>query len=517
MFAFNKTVIGKMHILKEIPCEDNSASFSEENGRYHIAIVADGHGSSECYRSKFGSKAATSIALETLKKFAETILESPEIEELFYHDVFSNLRYRSMTMRRLTDTIISEWHDCVEEDYKNNPPTEEELQKAEASDKSEPNISHVYGTTLIAALWLPKCLIIVHQGDGRCDVFYDDGIVDQPVPWDKRCVGTAVTSMCDEDALTSIRNCVLDTTEKQIIACYIGSDGVEDAYRDTYEAVDGKMHSLMGGVHTFYKDLSCQITAMSAEEFDAYLTTMLPEFSEYGRFSRTGSGDDVSVAGIVNLEAMQKHIEVFKQDVKVYDLEEQLFWKEDELRGKMRKHGILRKRMDEAQTELGFAKIEIANIEKQQRLVLTNKDSLEVGIEEAKLKITEFEKDCEAVEQDFKERKIERFLRILSWTEIIARREMQYRREALQTHYEKLLEKQKENAERIDELCLSYEEATKKLQQAEEKFTDAKSKFEEYDAKYQYIDSERKLLEEEIESVLKFKDEEKSLTTDLIN
>jgi hypothetical protein len=406
MFTFHKSVIGHVHILKDIPCEDYSASFSEKNGRYHIAIVADGHGSEECFRSAFGSKAAVDIALAKLKDFAEAVLESPGTEERFYCDIFTNPRYQAMTMRQLTDSIISRWHDYVEEDYQNNPPTEDELQKTEEhSNREANNVAQIYGTTLMAALWLPCCLLVVHQGDGRCDVFYDDGTVDQPVPWDKRCVDTAVTSLCDEDALTSIRHCVLNIIDKKIIACYLGSDGVEDAYRDTYEAVDGKMHSLMGGVHTFYKDLTCQLGTKSQEDFNVYLTEMLPKFSANGRFSRTGSGDDISVAGIVDIKAVRRHIDQFKVDTEIYDLEEQLFWKEDELRGKMRKHGILHKRMDEAKAELEVAKGIVNDTEMQPKTYITKIVDLKIKAEkylEAKSKFEEYDATYIKIEEEKK-------------------------------------------------------------------------------------------------------------------
>ena len=32
-------------------------------------------------------------------------------------------------------------------------------------------LEHLYGTTLIAALMVSKYLILIQQGDGRCDVF----------------------------------------------------------------------------------------------------------------------------------------------------------------------------------------------------------------------------------------------------------------------------------------------------------------------------------------------------------
>ena len=78
---------------------------------------------------------------------------------------------------------------------------------------------------------------------------------------------------------------------------------------------------------------------------------MLSEFTEKGRFSRTGSGDDVSVAGIVDLEAIKPFTEKYENEVKLYAVDEDLFWKEEENRGKTRKHGMLKKRAEEAKIE----------------------------------------------------------------------------------------------------------------------------------------------------------------------
>ena len=201
------------------------------------------------------------------------------------------------------------------------------------------NIPQIYGTTLLAALWLPKCLILLQQGDGRCDVFYADGSVDQPIPWDERCEGNRTSSICDEDAADRIRHCVINLEEKQIAACYLGSDGVEDAYRD------------QEGTHIFYKDLSCVMVDKKFEEIESYLDEMLPDFSARGRFSKYGSMDDVSVSGIVDKEILAQLKSGFQTDILRFQLKEDIFWNEDALRSKKRKHDILQKRSMEAEIQ----------------------------------------------------------------------------------------------------------------------------------------------------------------------
>ena len=373
IYAFHQTVRGKMHLVKERPCEDCSGSFSEKNGKYYIAVVADGHGSNECFLSRIGSKIAVDVALDALKNFADSI-------SVVKTDLLAEHSQPSI-LRQLTDCIVSRWCDRVEEHFgalldslnseedidiclqriDGYPFSDVELQEVKNSKRAKIKPTNFYGTTLMAALWLPDdVLVIVHQGDGRCDVFYDDGTVDQPVPWDSRCIGTAVTSMCDDDAANRIRFCVIrlfsedQKTEKsrKVIACYLGSDGVEDAYRDSYDEKEPFCMGNMGGVHTFYKDMTCQIIEKGSDKFESYLEEMLPEFSDTGKFSNTGSGDDVSVAGIVDLKAVQNHIKDYEHEIRIYELGEQLFWKEEELRSKMRKHRILKSRMDDAKGEL---------------------------------------------------------------------------------------------------------------------------------------------------------------------
>lgn len=404
-YAFHETVRGHLHVLNEMPCEDSSISFSAEDGKYNIAIVADGHGSKSCYRSEVGSKAATDVARKCLKELAEVTLESKAAEDRFYKDMFSNPRYRKVTIRQLTDTIIARWHDWVVEHYENNPPTPEEISESTENDNT---IAHIYGTTLIAALKLPKCLILIQQGDGRCDVFYGDGSVDQPIPWDARCEDTTTTSLCDEDAKDSFRSYVIDLVDKPVMACYLGSDGIEDAYRDTYEELGGS-HILMGGVHAFYKDLTCQLAAMGRIKFKNYLKTMLP------KFSRSGSGDDISVAGIVDIGVIRKFVVQFQYDVKLYDLEEALYWKEDELRSKTRKHGILQKRVEEIQSELSAEEIKQLSLEtelqqlKQEIKIKEEMQNLETEkIQEMKINLAKAQVDFEEYDSKYQAIEAER-------------------------------------------------------------------------------------------------------------
>ncbi|MBQ7543718.1 MAG: protein phosphatase 2C domain-containing protein [Synergistaceae bacterium] len=338
MFTFSETVRGSLHEKRKIVCEDASDHFASTDGKYFIAAVADGHGAESCFRSSTGSKLAVSSALECLQKFAEAVLESEEKEQKFYDDIFSALREQKTVLRQLTDRITALWADNVLKDCQKNPLPPEYA--------AESQKLHAYGTTLIAALRLPSCLVMIHQGDGRCEVIYSDGSTDQPVPWDERCEANITTSMCDVDAAESFRTCALDLRSRSVTACYMFTDGVEDAYRDTYEAIDGE-HSLMGGVHTFSKYLTCRLVEQGTEGLERFLS----EFSAKGLYSPGGSGDDVSVAGIVDLEAAKELTAAFGRETEIYSLEERLITLEIALSSKQRKHEALSAQLKEAEAK----------------------------------------------------------------------------------------------------------------------------------------------------------------------
>ena len=375
ILSFHKSVQGYSHVLKGTPCEDSSASYSDETGRFHIAVIADGHGDPKCTRSSFGSATAANVACESLKEFAEKKLESEIVLAQFMNDIADNDRYEKLSIRELTDNILECWRKAVLEDYNNNPLSQEELQVIGSNPSKDTERLHIYGTTLMAGILLrgktldedtlakmprgaslidgkihlPDCLILIHQGDGRCDLFNADQTIEQPIPWDDRCDANVTTSICEPDADISIRHSVrLFPASHKFAAVFLGSDGVEDGFRDTY--VDrGGAHILMGGVHTFYKNMICKIIDGTDATFNKYLDENLSEFSAKGIFGAPGSADDVSVAGIVDPDVIAGFSESFSKDVERYTFEEQLFWIEDDLRGKTRKHEILYKRQNNAE------------------------------------------------------------------------------------------------------------------------------------------------------------------------
>lgn len=343
VYTFNKTVQGSSHLLRGVNCEDSSVSFFSPDGSYFIAAVADGHGSDMCFRSSIGSRIAAQVALDCLKEFAEKSLpdnqENGETESPYCRSLKNDSK-RADILRQLTDSIIFQWDEKVRQHARDNPVTQEEMGVYADFYSDGSRLTHIYGTTLIAALLLPCCLILIQQGDGRCDLFYEDGSVCQPIPWDDRCQDVVTTSMCDDDAADSIRTFVLFTQDRLPAACFLASDGVEDAYRDSPVNMEG--------VHTFFKNLCVQITYNPPNDFERYLDDMLPVFSASGLFSQCGSGDDVSVAGIVNRDAVAGLCLRFQQDITAYSAKEEIFRITEKLNSMREKHDTLKNNYEKA-------------------------------------------------------------------------------------------------------------------------------------------------------------------------
>jgi hypothetical protein len=495
IYTFHKSVMGQSHVDRNIPCEDASGSFSAEDGSFHIAVVSDGHGQKKSFRSNVGSQIAVDVTMECLRGLAEDVLENPETAHAFQQDLLHNPRFRQTTVRRLTDSILAGWSDRIHEDFYMNPPAQEEIGEYADYFRDENRLPQIYGATLMAALWLPDCVILLHQGDGRCDVFYTDGTADQPIPWDERCQGNQTTSLCDEDAADSFRSRILDLQERPVAACYLGSDGVEDAYRSDE------------GTHTFYRVLSCKRMELGQEAFMEYLQELLPKFSAWGMFSKVGSRDDVSVACIADEDALRPLVPGMQTKIRQFELGEALFWEEDALRSKSRAHGILQRRLDEAVDKLERSKAQLEQLRRQQEKILSRQENLQNEIFQTEMTMEEEQRDFEdfqgylqsdAEPEDVESAKILRYLKKYPQ----AMREMMQNLMSIFTSRQEKRDRLKREdqvlASQVQQMTPALVQAEAEVAQLQEQADQARAAFDEFDSKYQEIAGRIEALREQI-------------------
>ncbi len=300
---FCNSVRGASHIRKGTPCEDSGIKVEEDGIK--IFAVADGHGDSNCLRSHIGSEYACRIASEELTSFARTIKEQGWEEKLF-----DKLEAKDLVERLIT-TIVGKWANAVSEELEQNPLTEDECKKAESKyiDEYTRGIrtERMYGTTLIVGLQTESYLLLLQQGDGRCDVFDCNGEVSQPIPWDDRCFSTVTTSLCDTDAAQSCRYHIINLKENPVIACVAGTDGVEDSFPSSMEKT-----------HAYYRDLLRSACETGVEEFEKGL------IDELNELSANGSADDITISGIIDVERVKGFLDVFAERNSLVDLEDQV-------------------------------------------------------------------------------------------------------------------------------------------------------------------------------------------------
>ena len=323
--SFAQTVIGFSHKKRGTICQDASRVLAAPDGSWHIAAVSDGHGDPTCPRSDKGSQMAVDAACETLAAFAGGI----DVPDMTGRTMCEDLRIpsrRATAMRRLTDSLLFTWRNTLLAHYRDNLLTDEETalvgSEATARYARGEGVEHLYGATLICALWLKGLLILVHQGDGVCRVLHPDGTMDAPVPDDPRCYANVTTSLCDPDAAEGIRHAVVLLDETPVCACVLASDGVENSFASPVLA-DGFMKSML-------------VEAAEGNADDARIADALAELSQ------TGSGDDMSIAALFDASAVASMSSMFAAEVEKQQLEQRTRELEGKRVSMMRKREYLK-------------------------------------------------------------------------------------------------------------------------------------------------------------------------------
>lgn len=342
--AFDAHKIGTSHISKGLQCEDFSDSYIDEN--IAVAVVSDGHGDKNCFRSAKGAELACLVAIETTKDLFNTgdsvreVAASPD-----------------RLICELEKSIIYNWTLSVEKDIRENPINDEELsglnEDVVTVIKSGNRLVKIYGCTLIMTVITKEFWFGIHIGDGKCVCVYENGLYSQPIPWDDEgCVGNRSTSLCDTRTFEKFRY----VYGKDVpVAVFVGSDGVDESFDDN-------------GINKCYYSLASWIRNASEDEYRARADELLE------KISRGGSGDDVSVSCIVSrTKELKKPFTTSKQ---VADKMEELY---TTLRDAEQRYNELNSRNNELLSEIENIRMEIAQTE---NLLIKKRELLQDKIDE---------------------------------------------------------------------------------------------------------------------------------------
>lgn len=262
--------IGLSHINNHMECEDYSLSFGDDN--LSVAVICDGHGDKNCFRSALGAKIGCEIAVKKARQFQQYLSKDLGCENTDF----------DILLHELEEDIVNLWRQSVLSDAQENPFTEEELTPLSANVqeiyRNHQRMEKAYGCTLILAVIMQDYWYALQIGDGKCVALYDDGVYVESIPADEEnCVGNRSTSICGSHALEDFRHY---WSQIKPLAVYVSSDGIEESFDEK-------------GLFNFYYSITHWVQNDGKEMAERQIEDLLPKISE------GGSSDDVSIAGIV--------------------------------------------------------------------------------------------------------------------------------------------------------------------------------------------------------------------------
>ena len=281
--TFAASVAGVKYLKKGWMCQDSSGKLDFDGGQ--IIAIADGHGSSNCFRSQIGSKIAVDLILQMAKSACESRSDT------FSETGIKNFKYNFWNAWR--ESVKNHWEDNAPDDseirYKS--VSEKYLARFNSNDKSivERYLYTAYGTTLICAISIETQILILQIGDGTAVMLNKSGEFSIPVPPEPSDFLNVTTSLSEENAFQKIRHVVIDCSDNNPnipVAIFLSSDGVDDCF----EYHENEKH-----LYKFYSDTILEnMTRVGYESTAAEVVDELLPF-----MTQKSSNDDISLAYFV--------------------------------------------------------------------------------------------------------------------------------------------------------------------------------------------------------------------------
>ncbi len=329
--------MGASHYKSGKPCQDYSISYTSDDKDVNIAIVCDGHGGNTYVRSDKGSMYAAQISLEVIKEFISNVdatlfldkkgavtarpdegntlfgrkpetvnlndpnLTESQVEQLKQNKLFdeqvADIKEQDQAFNTMFVCIYERWLNAINEDADKYPFTADE--KMHLGGKS---LVKAYGTTLIAFARTPLYWFAFQIGDGKCLTCDRNMVWTEPIPWDCRCFLNVTTSLCSSNPIPEFRF-AFNGEGVFPAAIIMGSDGIDDSWLT------------MPNLQNFYSQLLNTFATEGKEITIKELDEYLPKLSE------KGSRDDMSIAGIVDTEAIKEIPKLKKLDEELKAIE----------------------------------------------------------------------------------------------------------------------------------------------------------------------------------------------------
>jgi hypothetical protein len=198
-------------------------------------------------------------------------------------------------------------------------------------------------------------------GDGKCVVIDGNGTFAEPIPWDENCQMNVTTSICDSDAAEEFRFAV---SKNKPTAVFCGSDGIDDSYASTEE-----LYALYRSVLKIFSEHGKEVGESEIKEYLPILT-------------KRGSGDDVSIALIIDYQRLESLAPVFEVQAELFDLTNQLKEKQHSVLVNEEKEKTLSAKITNVYGEINDLRLQRKQLSQDISLIQGKIDSLTAKLSE---------------------------------------------------------------------------------------------------------------------------------------
>ncbi|HEX8556650.1 MAG TPA: PP2C family serine/threonine-protein phosphatase [Pyrinomonadaceae bacterium] len=282
--VMGETVPGASHLRAGVPNQDAILQARESGrGLPVIVSISDGHGSNKCFRSDRGSRFAVKAAARVVGEFLDDARGLPNHAEV-----------EGKAKDFLPREFVRRWREAAEADLKARPFTEDELGAVEKRDGPrarklvEENPLLAYGATSLTVAVADSFALCLQLGDGEILNVSAAGAVARALPEDARLFANETTSLCTPDAEKNFRVRLQPMTDEPPALILLSTDGYVNSFSDSAG---------------FLKVGSDLLEMLREDGFDPVSASLKGWLEEA---TRSGSGDDCTVAIICRMDALRK-------------------------------------------------------------------------------------------------------------------------------------------------------------------------------------------------------------------
>lgn len=225
-YIYGESVKGATHERTAMPLQD-SKKIVEISDNITILSVADGHGSSKCPLSEYGSKIAVNVFCDVMKKYIENYSESKKA----LAGLVSYLNREGDT--RFAQEICEEWQARVRRSFDKRKDKKANYGHLMDGDKvvSWEKVYSLYGTTLLGMLITDTFIFSFQIGDGDINIVTADNI--EPLVDPEKFLGTETHSLSKVDAWKkSVSSIKMKNAKADLPYLYmLSTDGFSNSYK----------------------------------------------------------------------------------------------------------------------------------------------------------------------------------------------------------------------------------------------------------------------------------------------